>query len=179
MEKNTTYIIVAVVLILVIAALAYVSSLAGFVLPDDIEAECIDGVCVNPSTKYVNNGETFKLDVEVAGISDLYGFQFDVVYDKNILEFRGASQGTFLNRNGQDQTYRMPYNNETAGLVENIVCVRLGSIGSVDGEGILETIRFKAIGTGTSPITLSNVKLANIEASKIDSSVSNGEVVVY
>jgi general secretion pathway protein D len=132
---------------------------------------------VNPSTKSVSNNETFTLDVEIEGVSDLYGSQLDVGYNQSILEFNGLSHGTFLNRNGQDQTFCVDYENETAGLVRNIACTRLRE-GSVGGKGVLATISFKAIGAGTSKITLSTVKLANSKIDKLNSSISNGEVIV-
>lgn len=134
-------------------------------------------ISVSPSTKSASNGETFTLEVKAADAYDFFGFQFNVEYDSSILEFQSASQGTFLSKNGQDSTFCVDYKTETAGLVQNIACTRLGR-GSVSGEGVLETLTFKAIGTGTSGITLSNVKLANSKAEKIESSVSGGEVTV-
>lgn len=134
-------------------------------------------VSVSPASKSVSNGETFTLDVRVSGASDFYGFQFNVEYDPSILEFQGASEGTFLSKNGQDQTFCVDYKDETSGLVKNIACIRLGE-GSVDGEGLLETLTFKATGTGTSEITLSNVKLTNSKAERLDPSILNGEVIV-
>lgn len=134
-------------------------------------------ITVSPASKSVSNGETFTLDVKISGASDFYGFQFNLEYDPSILEFQGASEGTFLSKNGADQTFCMDYDDETPGLVKNIVCIRLGK-GSVDGEGLLETLTFKAIGTGTSQITLSNVKLTNSKAERLDSNTLDGGVIV-
>jgi hypothetical protein len=133
-------------------------------------------ISVSPSTESVSNGDTFTLEVKASDAYDLFGFQFNVEYDSNILEFQSAGEGTFLKKDGRS-TFCVDYNTETAGLVKNIACTRLGR-GSVSGEGVLETLTFKAIGTGTSGITLSNVKLANSKAERIESSVSGGEVTV-
>jgi hypothetical protein len=133
-------------------------------------------VSVSPSAKSVSNGETFTLDVEIKDAYDLFGFQFNVEYDENVLEFKSPGLGPFLKKDGRS-TFCVDYNNETAGIVRNIACTRLGR-GSLDGDGVLEILTFKAIGTGTSPVTLTNVKLANPKAEKLDSIVSNGEVIV-
>lgn len=131
---------------------------------------------VSPASKSVTNGDTFTVDVTVTNASELFGFQFDVEYDSSVLELEEATEGTFLSNNGIDSTFCVPYKTPD-GIAENIACTRLGS-GSVNGDGLLETVTFKAIGAGTSEIKLSNVKLANPKAERIDSSASNGEVIV-
>ena len=107
---------------------------------------------------------------------DVFGFQFDVEYDSDVLEFKEIEEGRFLDNNDQDSTFCVPHKSSD-GLVENIACTRLGR-GSVEGSGTLQTLTFEAIGAGTSEIKLSNVKIANSKAEKLDSSVSNGDVTV-
>ena len=131
---------------------------------------------VSPATKTINNGETFVLDFKIAGASDVFGFQFDVEYNPSVLQFQKSDQGTFLNKNGQDNTFCVDYKN-SSGAVRNIACTRLGK-GSAEGEGILDKITFKAIGSGTSDVKITNVKIANSNAEKIEAGVVNGEVTV-
>ena len=128
-----------------------------------------------PVSYSVNNGETFTMNVIVSNVNDLFGFQFNVQYNPSIIEFQGFGEGGFLKQDGRS-TFCLDLKKET-GLVKNLVCTRLGR-GSVSGEGVLGTLTFSAVGTGTSQVTLTNVKLANLNAEKIDSGVSNGEVTV-
>lgn len=135
-------------------------------------------VSVIPASKSVNNGDTFTLEVKASGAADFFGFQFDVEYNPSVLEFQSLEQGTFLNRNGQDNTFCVDHKvNASIGLVKNIACTRLGK-GSVEGEGVLEKITFKAKAAGTSQIRLSKVAMANSKAESIEAIVANGEVKV-
>ncbi len=134
-------------------------------------------VSVSPSSKTVVNGETFTLDVVIAEVSDLYGFQFNVEYNSTILQFQALGHGNFLSRNGQDNVFCVDYNNQTAGLVKNIACTRMGK-SSVSGSGVLGTVTFKAIKSGTSDIKISNAQLVSSKVEKIESTFSDGKVIV-
>jgi len=131
---------------------------------------------VQPATVNVNNGDTVKLEVYVGDVADFLGYQFDVSYDSAKLEFQGMDDGTFLSNNGAYQVYCIDYKTEP-GMVKNVICAKLGQ-GGLEGTGLLKTMTFKAIATGTSPITLSNVKLADSKANDIKFTSANGEVVV-
>jgi hypothetical protein len=133
-------------------------------------------VSINPASAEANQGDTITLEVMVSDVTDLFGFQFDINYNNEVLEFQKAQQGTFLNNNGAENTFCVDYKT-SPGLVKNIVCTRFGSLG-LEGSGLLETLTFKAIATGESDITLANVKLADPKASLIALTTLNGKVVV-
>ena len=40
---------------------------------------------IEPGTSTVNQGDTFFLDINITDVTDLFGFQFDVLYDPTIL----------------------------------------------------------------------------------------------
>jgi hypothetical protein len=132
-------------------------------------------ILVNPSAVSIANGNDVTLEVRVANVESLVGFQFDVTYDPQILEFVGAYEGTVLNSDGQS-TFCM---NGTAenGYVKNILCIRFGSTG-VAGNGVLERLAFKGIAIGESDIILSNVKIVDSSTNEILVTVGNGTTVV-
>lgn len=146
--------------------------------PDDCAAPgpTTAGISVSPATKTVSNGETFTLDVTITGAQDLFGFQFDVEFDSSILEFVTWGEGGFLSNNGENNIFCVDHIVQD-GFVKNMACTRLGR-GSVEGDGVLQTLTFKAIGTGTSQVNLPKVLLANSKAEAINADVSNGEVTV-
>ncbi len=115
--------------------------------PSDCQAPVVSEqrVLVNPATQTAGVGEDVTVDVLIFNASDLYGFQFNLNYDPNILEFKNATEGTFLNENGDADTLHLPPSNPSPGLIKNAVCVRKGQIGGVDGDGILETLTFTAL----------------------------------
>jgi len=130
---------------------------------------------VVPATTTVSNGDTVTLEIRVADVSNLFGFQFDINYDSSILEFQKVGKGAMLETGGGD-SFCVP-NEPSPGLVRNIACTKLGGKG-VDGSGVLATVTFTAISTGKSSVSLTNAKLADSNAEKMAVSVSNGEVVV-
>ncbi len=149
--------------------------------PQDCEeAEIPSGpatLSFSPSVKSVGTGETFTIDLRISNAKNLFGFQFDLEYDPNILEFMEATEGGFISRNGNDNKFCVEYKKNESGLVKDIACTRLGS-GSVEGGGVLEKITFRAIGPGTTKLKILNVKLASSEAEKLESEVLEGEVTV-
>ena len=133
-------------------------------------------VTVSPGVSNVNVGDEISVDVAVSEVTNLFGFQFDVGYDENILEFQQVEEGTFLNQNGEGNSFCIDYE-ATPGLIKRIACVKLGGQG-IDGEGVLETLKFKAIGAGESKISLIDMNLADPSAEKIDVTTTDGAVVV-
>ncbi len=134
-------------------------------------------VSVNPATQNVSNGDTFTVEIKISEASDLYGFQFDIEYDPDILRYEKIEEGDFLSENGTDMTYPVDPK-VSSGLIKNIVNTRLGAIGGVNGEGVLETITFTALDTGTSEIIISNIGFVDSGAERIQTNVENGQVTV-
>ncbi|NIO21854.1 MAG: hypothetical protein GTN76_14270 [Candidatus Aenigmarchaeota archaeon] len=127
----------------------------------------------------------FVVNVTISGANNVYAFQFDLSYDPNIFEIESASNisnGTFLNRNGQDSDYCINANVSTPGLIDNFICSRTGS-GSVSGSGVLANVKFKLKSLTTFPSTsdliLSNVKISDINSQPLDNSSQNGNATVY
>lgn len=148
--------------------------------PSDCQAPVVSEqkVLVSPATQTAGVGDDVTVNVIIYNASDLYGFQFNLNYDSNILEFKDAAEGTFLNENGAADTLHLPPSNPSIGFIKNAVCVRKGQIGGVDGDGILETLTFTALSAGTSPITLSGVQLSNSQVQATQFTTSDGEVVI-
>jgi hypothetical protein len=123
----------------------------------------------NPS-RTVNSGESVSFDVEINSVSNLYGFQFDLEYDPNILEFSTASEGTFLNKNRQDGTFCIQPKASSHASVNyvTIACTRTGQTGGVDGSGVLESLTFTAKSTMAVELKLSNIKLVDSSVKQIN-----------
>ena len=132
-------------------------------------------ILVNPSAVSIANGNDVTLEVKVANVENLVGFQFDVTYDPRVLEFVGAYEGTLLNSDGQS-TFCMNGTAES-GYVKNILCIRFGSTG-IAGNGVLEQLAFKGIAIGESDVILSNVKIVDSSTNEIPVANSKGTVVV-
>jgi len=95
--------------------------------PDDCEESpppTDQVIFVNPQTQTVNTGDEVIIEVKISDAADLYGFQFNLVYDSNVLEFSEAEEGSFLNENGNADTFYMKPGVPSPGLVKNVVCSR-------------------------------------------------------
>jgi hypothetical protein len=132
---------------------------------------------LQPSSSSAAVGETVTLSVMVSGVNDLYGFQFDINYNPDVVEVKEVKEETFLNNNGKGRSFCVSSDMSTAGSVKHVVCTRLGE-GSVNGSGVLETLTFKTIEAGTSEINLSRVKLADSRANDIEFTSTNGNIEV-
>jgi len=82
---------------------------------------------------------------------------FDLTYDPAVIEYIDPEEGSFLSRNEPDSTnFQSALENGTQGKAV-FGLTRLGG-GEVSGSGTLLTLHFKAVGAGTTPISLSSPK---------------------
>jgi hypothetical protein len=131
---------------------------------------------VSPASLNAKVGDEITLEVKIDDVKDLFGFQFDMGYNQDVLEFQQAKQGTLLNNNGKENTFCVDHR-QMPNLIKNLVCSRFGDVG-ISGSGVMETVIFKAKAAGTSDITISNLKLADSKATLMQSKAVNGKVVV-
>jgi hypothetical protein len=82
------------------------------------------------------------LEVRSGGIQDLYGVGFDLQYPSNLLQFTQATPGTLLS-GGSFQSLLMPIGNVIVGVS------RLGAVPGVSDPGVIATVEFKPLVSGT------------------------------
>jgi len=136
-----------------------------FAIPQEIR--------ISPARKNVMIGDAFSINIEVADITNLAGFQYDISYDPDILGYVTSEKGSFLSNRGQNELFCMDADTKTLGLIHNLVCVTLGG-GSVNGTGVINTITFAAIKSGKSDIKLLNVKLVDPHSNYLPYKTING-----
>lgn len=134
-------------------------------------------VYIMPDYQSVKKGSEVVVNVNVAGVFDLYAFQFDIIYDSKVLELAQKKAGDWLSNDNQTRIYCLPGENYK-GRIEDIACTRIGIKGGINGSGVLETLIFKTISKGESQIMLYDVKLLDFNSDKIYSSVINGRIKV-
>jgi len=109
-------------------------------------------VFVDPKEGNVEEGQTFAVNISIADVSGLLGFEFLLSYNTTILELASVQEGPFLKSVGS--TFMV--NLTTKGLVRLAVVVYnpQGEIVSANGTGVLATVTFKAIAVGESLLDL-------------------------
>ena len=136
-------------------------------------------ISVSPSTVEGSHGDTFTIEIEIdpAG-AEVYGAQFDLYFNSNLVNASSQSQGTFLSRDGATTSVIVNRINSSTGKIEYAE-TRIGMEQGVIEPGVLVSITFDVIGTsGTSELKLSNVILSDPEVVPIDTAINSGTCTI-
>ncbi len=125
----------------------------------------------------VEVGSIFTIEVDVQSVSDLYGAQFDVHFNPDVLRAKSASEGNFL-KQGANVYWNSPDIDNDAGIIDDAAVVRTGVSEGVDGSGTLATMVFEAKATGSTTISLNDVSLSNSDAQPIATTVQGASMTV-
>ena len=119
---------------------------------------------ISPAT--IHRGETFTLDIHARNVSDLMGWQFDIVFDPNRLEAVDVTEGNFL-KTGAATFFQSGSIDNSKGQITGLTAARLSTQG-VTGTGSLVKARFEAKTSGESEVTLRNFQLVSLGGATID-----------
>jgi hypothetical protein len=123
-------------------------------------------VSVFPSASTVNPGDTVIAYINVTGVVDLYGFQFDLNFNPAIIAAGSVSEGPFLGLGGF--TFFIAGNiDNVGGSITNTADTLLGPVPGVNGDGTLATAQFTAIAAGQISLGVSNVLLVDSQGNPI------------
>jgi hypothetical protein len=137
---------------------------------------------VSPSSVTIQNGSLSTLDIRISNAIRLGGYEFVVKYNPAVVRVDSASDvtlGTFLASTGRTATLLTPNINNTTGRVA-LGAFSFGSQTGPSGSGSLALVRFRAVGGGTSTITIENALLSTSDATPQTqpSTVSGGSITV-
>lgn len=132
-------------------------------------------VSITPGTITASQGDIFTIDVitDPAG-SEVFGAECTVYFDSTMLKATDQTIGTFLNHDSADTIEVLNNINNDIGKVEYGE-TRTGDpevIGGVTDTGVMTTITFEVIGSGTCDLKL-EAMLANSGAQPIDAAVNS------
>ena len=119
---------------------------------------------------------TFTTNVVITDVQDLAGFEFDVVYDPDVVEVMGVVLGDFLGSTGKDLLSGSEAGNGRWSFWG--AAMEPDEPPLPDGSGILATTLFSPIGVGDTAVTLENAKLARTEEITIPFTSTGGSIVV-
>ena len=140
---------------------------------------------INPAATTVNVGDTFTVNIDIAGVTDLFSYNFDLSFDPNILSFLNIVEGDFPKSGVApgEETIFFSLGEENPGTVSFITSAIIGSAG-VTGGGTLATATFTALMAGTTFLTfpddaLHDFTFSNSQGNPIDfSAIDSGSVNV-
>lgn len=137
-------------------------------------------VSVSPPTITADKGGNVEVGIGISSASNLYGFQFDMIYDPSILNYSRSGEGGFLSNNNANSVFCVPVQPKSyAGKSYiTLACTRLGPVGGASGNGTLASVTFNAIGGGTGDLELANVKLVDAGVNELAAESEGGSVTV-
>ncbi len=135
-------------------------------------------VKVVPASIDASVGDEFTVEVVVypAG-NEVYGAQYDLVFDPAVLEAVSQDEGDLLNQNDAKTFEAANTIKNEDGLLKYGLS-RMQAREGVKDSGTLATITFRVIGRGGSKLELENVIVSDPEAQPLNISVENGVCAV-
>jgi len=134
-------------------------------------------VAVIPSTRIINSGATFTMNVSIdpQGIA-IAGAQLDISFNKSLIRVNSITEGNLFKQGGASTFSNMGIINNSTGTVINIFSAILEK-NNVSTQGTFIIINATATGTsGTTGINLSKVKISQPDGYLVTLNVSNGSV---
>lgn len=158
---------VGLVMALLLSTSIYVASAAGAT------------VTLNPPAETVAPGGEFATEVMIQGADAVLGFQFDAVFDAEMVELTGFELGPWLGSTGRSPAPLGPAPSRS-GSGATVGGYTLGSAETpgASGDGLLATLRWKAKGTGDTELKLENLQLAGANGAALEGQVSADPVKV-
>ncbi len=113
---------------------------------------------IAPSSITAKVGQNFMINITIADVVDLYGWEFKLKWGGVLLDAVNVVEGLFL-RIGGDTFFTYKINN-TAGYML-VDCALLGNVPGVNGDGTLATVTFYVKSSGECSLDLYDTILVN------------------
>jgi hypothetical protein len=122
-----------------------------------------------PAERVKKGGPDFNVNIVADDVANLAAFQFTLSYDPSIVKYVSVQGGDFLGSSGREQNCLEPRVDQGNPETLKFNCVTLGppvSLGGkagADGSGVLATITFSPVGSGETPLDLTEGRMIAAE----------------
>jgi hypothetical protein len=151
-----------------------------YILPCALTVEECSGttVSIDPPAVTAGLGQVFTVEVRIADVTDLGGFEFDLLYDPDVVWVLDVTLGDFLGSTGRTWFELGP----TIDNINGLTTYGAGTFGALpgpDGAGVLAVVTLQAMSGGVSPLDLSAVQVMHTDSVPIEPlCVLDGQVTV-
>ena len=132
---------------------------------------------LSTEAKQIDVGKAFTVHLEAAEMTDLAGWQGDIVFDPAVLKANTVTQGNFLKQKNGRTFFRKGTINNKQGKIAGISAART-SQGGASGEGTLLSVRFTALTRGKTRILMRNFRAGSNTGKPIPSTPIEMTVIV-
>jgi len=135
-------------------------------------------VTVSAPTQPVSQGQQFTLNITVQPNNSIAGVQFSLSFNPSLVSINSVTQGNLLNQGGASTYFTAGTINNTAGTLTNVAGAITTPGQTVSTSGTFAVITMTASsGSGTCPLTLSNVIVGDINGNSLTVNLVNGQVI--
>lgn len=115
-------------------------------------------VSVIPSLTSVTAGQSFSVDITITSVTDLFAYQFDLLFDPTVLQATNVLDGGFLTSGGGASLFGGPFAvvfDNSLGILTilDLLTGPAPPASGVTGTGTVVTIQFDAGGSGMPSLT--------------------------
>lgn len=140
------------------------------------------GLVFVPETSFVSVGGTTTVFININSVANLYGYQFQVNYDKTKATASAVFVDTWFKTTSPDGIqagggWNASCNNAIGYCLFG--AARLNPASPINGSGTVAAITFTGVSTGTVPLTFTSNFLTDRDASPITFTVGTGTLNVY
>jgi hypothetical protein len=134
---------------------------------------------INPPQQIVGVNQLVDVTIDVSNVANLGAYQFELNFDRNILQFVQVTNGPFLGSTGRPVFCPAPFTD-----IQNVrfgCATTGGSPPGPTGAGTLATVRFLTIAQGPADLRLTTMDLADPLAGPIPGTVTDNadEILVF
>jgi hypothetical protein len=122
-------------------------------------------ISIEPPATTAPLGGEVSLNVDVSGLSDLFAFQFDVVFNPAALEAISVTEGALFS--GIGVSFSPGFIDNTTGNITSVLDSLGGPGVGTNSAGTLAQINLKTLAVGSSGIELTNVILLDSSLNEI------------
>jgi len=122
-----------------------------------LQAQSTATVLVGPEDQSIEINQETKVNIAIIGADQVYGFQMDLRYNPQTLEFTGWQEGEFIKRETANNPFWVNPETNEPGLIKGVAVTRIGPDQPVSGAGTLLSFNFKGLANGVSPVGIENL----------------------
>jgi adhesin HecA-like repeat protein len=152
-------------------------SISVFSVLGSVASAQVATLSLDETTQTTSTGTVVTVDVDIANVSNLYGYQFDLTFNPSILQAVSSSEGSFL-ASGGSTFFINGSNDNVGGTVSATGDTLLSAVNGVNGSGELAVFTFDAIGNGTSALAIQNETLLDSNFNVISDVTTGGSVTL-
>lgn len=125
-----------------------------------------------------NLGSSLNMSLNLTDVTDLYAYQFDVIFNPLLLQASSINEGNFLS--GTGSTFFLPGAiDNVSGTISFTANSLISEVNGASGSGNLGFISFDTVGTGFASVELANIILLDSNLNDIAYSSSGVAINIH